>query len=117
MLLNQQSKVCQILKSASNWRLSILDELNERDSVWGLFGHNNTSSKFEIEMELKVWLVVICYRASVDYVAGGSAQNTVRILQRLLGTKSNCYVLGKIARDDAGTILQDLLRQDGVGTR
>ena len=65
-------------------------------------------------------LLFVGCRASVEYVAGGSAQNTVRILQRLLlptAHQSNCYVLGKIARDDAGAILQDLLRRDDVGAR
>ena len=50
-------------------------------------------------------------------MAGGSAQNTWRILQRLVKNASTCYMLGKIARDDAGSVLQSLLARDGVCTR
>ncbi|EFX83287.1 hypothetical protein DAPPUDRAFT_100541 [Daphnia pulex] len=53
----------------------------------------------------------------VEYVAGGSAQNTVRILCRLIKNQWPSYVIGKIAHDPAGIILQKLLAQDGVRTR
>ncbi|XP_046445560.1 adenosine kinase-like [Daphnia pulex] len=53
----------------------------------------------------------------VEYVAGGSAQNTVRILSRLIKNQWPSYVIGKIAHDPAGIILQKLLAQDGVITR
>lgn len=57
------------------------------------------------------------YSYPVEYVAGGSAQNTVRILCKLIKNQWPSYVIGKIAHDPVGVILQKLLAQDGVGTR
>lgn len=53
----------------------------------------------------------------VEYVAGGSAQNTLRILCKLIHNRWPCFVMGTVGRDRIGTILQDLLAQDGVKTR
>ena len=53
-------------------------------------------------------------------MAGGSAQNTLRILQRLIGFAGDwqCYMVGKIGADDVlGGILKSLLEKDGVVTR
>ena len=58
----------------------------------------------------------------VEYVAGGSAQNTVRLVSRLTNEKQHgggprSFVVGKIGRDPLGEILQHLLEQDSVVTR
>lgn len=58
-----------------------------------------------------------CCSYPVEYVAGGSAQNTLRILCRLVNNKWPSYVVAKIANDPVGIILQKLLAQDGVQTR
>lgn len=72
--------------------------------------------------------VIIDHSYPVEYVAGGSAQNTVRLVSRLTkaveqedhrpGSLGPSYVLGKIAtRDRIGTVLEHLLARDGVLTR
>ena len=59
----------------------------------------------------------------VEFVAGGSAQNTVRLVSRLtkkVGSEDKhlrSFVVGKIGCDRMGEILQNLLLQDGVETR
>ncbi len=84
-------------------------------------------------------LNVVNYSSSypVEYLAGGSAQNSVRLVARLTsdhiqqqqGGEGNnhhhmllpdpfpSYVIGKIGSDRTGIILRHLLTQDGVRTR
>ena len=86
-------------------------------------------------------LNVVNYSSSypVEYLAGGSAQNSVRLVARLTsdhiqqqqGGEGNnhqhhhmllpdpfpSYVIGKIGSDRTGIILRHLLAQDGVRTR
>lgn len=73
------------------------------------------------------WCVIyytFVFSHQVEYVAGGSAQNTVRLVSRLNNEKGsagkqhgNSYVVGKIGRDRMGEILQNLLDRDSVVTR
>ena len=63
------------------------------------------------------------FSCQVEFVAGGSAQNTVRLVSRLSkkaesgDKRGRFFVVGKIGCDRMGEILQNLLIQDGVETR
>nr|CAD7428785.1 unnamed protein product [Timema monikensis] len=49
--------------------------------------------------------------------AGGSAQNTARIFQWLVGPQHCCVYFGSIGSDEEGTLVETLLRRSGVHTR
>nr|CAH0108166.1 unnamed protein product [Daphnia galeata] len=74
-------------------------------------------AQIEVTSEQQGLFSEVIQNYPVEYVAGGSAQNTVRILCRLIKNRWPSYVIGKIAHDPVGIILQKLLVQDGVGTR
>lgn len=51
---------------------------------------------------------------TVDYIAGGSSQNTARVAQWLLGKENVCSYIGCVGKDDYSTILAKKARDDGV---
>lgn len=48
---------------------------------------------------------------------GGSAQNTMRVLQWLLNIPKSTYMIGAIGKDKQGFQLRKLVENDGVITK
>ncbi|KAF6213165.1 hypothetical protein GE061_010880 [Apolygus lucorum] len=51
---------------------------------------------------------------SVEYIAGGSSQNSVRVAQWLLGRPEVCAYIGCVGKDEYSDILAKKAREDGV---
>jgi sugar/nucleoside kinase (ribokinase family) len=57
------------------------------------------------------------FSSTVEYHAGGAAQNTLRIFQWLLGYPLYSVFFGAIGNDDEGKLLEKLVKNSGVQTR
>ncbi|KAJ9591142.1 hypothetical protein L9F63_002297 [Diploptera punctata] len=68
------------------------------------------------EGELKIF-ADIRNRYEVEYHAGGSAQNTLRIFQWLINSPFYSVFLGGIGEDEEGKMLESLVKNAGVDTR
>ncbi|XP_054265621.1 uncharacterized protein LOC128988395 [Macrosteles quadrilineatus] len=53
----------------------------------------------------------------VEYIAGGAAQNSLRVAQWVLGKPKVCVFFGCIGRDDFGEILVKKATEDGVDVK
>uniref|UniRef100_A0A915J3T6 Adenosine kinase n=1 Tax=Romanomermis culicivorax TaxID=13658 RepID=A0A915J3T6_ROMCU len=57
------------------------------------------------------------YGSQVEYIAGGSTQNTMRVLQWMLNAKSPvCMYMGCIGNDEYGKILATKAKEAGINT-
>jgi len=56
----------------------------------------------------------ITEKFKVEFVAGGSTQNTARVAQWMIGRKNVTTYMGSIGNDDYGKILHDKATEDGV---
>jgi len=54
---------------------------------------------------------------NAEFIAGGSAENTARALQWLLGKPNIVTYMGGVGRDQYGKILEEKAQKDGVFTR
>nr|CAD7259142.1 unnamed protein product [Timema shepardi] len=63
----------------------------------------------------QVTVFLLCHEVYLN--AGGSAQNTARIFQWLVGPQQCCVYFGSIGSDEEGTLVETLLRRSGVHTR
>ena len=53
----------------------------------------------------------------VDYIAGGSGQNTMRVAQRVWQKPNVSIFMGCVGKDEFSKILETKARSDGVDTR
>lgn len=54
---------------------------------------------------------------SVDYIAGGATQNSIRVAQWVLGKPNVTSYMGCVGADDSGKILEEKAREAGVNVR
>lgn len=53
----------------------------------------------------------------VDYIAGGSGQNAMRVAQRVMQKPNVSIFMGCVGKDEFSTILETKARNDGVDVR
>ena len=53
----------------------------------------------------------------VDYIAGGSGQNALRVSQRILNKLDTTVFMGCVGKDEFSTILESKAKGDGVNVR
>jgi len=58
----------------------------------------------------------VMQRTDLEYSGGGCALNTARVFQWLSSSANSAVFLGGLGKDDGGTVLESLVRGDGVAT-
>ena len=57
------------------------------------------------------------YQYKVDYIAGGSSQNTMRVAQRVMMKPNESVFMGCVGKDEYSGILEEKARADGVDVK
>nr|CAD7609919.1 unnamed protein product [Timema genevievae] len=113
----RENKFIPVLAAFGNPLLDIYAKINSTD-ILEKYGLDMDGAREIPNNELSRALYQeVCDGHEVYLNAGGSAQNTARIFQWLVGPQHCCVYFGSIGCDEEGTLVETLLRRSGVHTR
>nr|CAD7417508.1 unnamed protein product [Timema cristinae] len=113
----RENKFTPVLAAFGNPLLDIYAKINSTD-ILEKYGLELDGAREIPNNELsRALFQEVCGGREVYLNAGGSAQNTARIFQWLVGPQHCCVYFGSIGSDEEGTLVETLLRRSGVHTR
>nr|CAD7462521.1 unnamed protein product [Timema tahoe] len=113
----RENKFIPVLAAFGNPLLDIYAKMNSTD-ILEKYGLDMDGAREIPNNELsRALFQEVCDGHEVYLNAGGSAQNTARIFQWLVGHQHGCVYFGSIGCDEEGTLVETLLRRSGVHTR